>query len=134
MNSCGIVIALFAGLTLPLGAQTPAPVFMPAGHYVIQARDTAKAGEIAIVDWPLELNGNGTFTITRESDSLTSTGKLVQKDGMATDTDQGCDQPAVYVVRADRGGYRFDLKSTGCTAAEKDGWPKLLFLPGKPKK
>jgi hypothetical protein len=127
----------FAGLaaavvTLPIAAQSPAPVTMRSGNYVIQARDTAKAKEIAIVGWPFVLKGNGAFTLTTP-DSLTFTGRLLQKDGMAAYTDQSCDQPGVYYVRQERGGYAFDLKSAGCVGTDS-GWVKLLFVPEKPRK
>ena len=128
------IFALIAAAAVgtSLGAQTPAPVTMPNGNYVIQARDTAKAKEVAIAGWPFVLKGGGAFTITTP-DSLTFTGKLVQKDGTATYTDQSCDTPALYVARQEQGGYAFDFKSGGCpeNAASFD---KLLFISGKPKK
>ena len=54
-------IAFFAVVTLGarLGAQSPAPVTMPNGDYVIQARDTTKAKEVAIAGWPFVLKGGG---------------------------------------------------------------------------
>jgi hypothetical protein len=105
-----------------------APVSMPAGNYVIQARDSAKADSVGMAGWPLVLKSNGAFTIT-SPDTLTFSGKLVQKDGIATYTDQACSEPGQYLVRQERGGYAFDVKSETCSA----GWSKLLFVPGKPK-
>jgi hypothetical protein len=102
---------------------------MPAGNYVIQARDSAQAGSVAMRGWPFVLKGNGNFTITTP-DSLTFTGKLVQKDGVATYTDQSCEEAGQYVVRQERGGFAFDAKTETCSA----GWTKLLFVPSKPKK
>jgi hypothetical protein len=128
------IVSLIAAATVgtSLGAQTPAPITMPNGNYLIQARDTAKAKEVAIAGWPFVLKGGGAFMITTP-DSLTFTGKLVQKDGTATYTDQSCDTPALYLVRQERGGYAFDFKSGGCpeNAASFD---KLLFVSGKPKR
>ena len=120
-----------AVLAVPLGAQTPAPVVMPSGDYVIQARDTTKAAEV-IAGWTFALKGNGAFTITNP-ESLTFTGKLVQKDGLATYTDQGCETPATLVVSKERGGFAFDFKSGGCPENEA-ALGKWLFVPGKPKK
>jgi len=117
---------------LPLAAQTPAPVVMPAGRYVIQARDSTKAKEVAIAGWPFLLKGNGGFTLTTP-DSLVFAGKLLQKDGLATYTDQECSDPGVYYVRKELGGYAFDVKSEAC-AGRDSGWVKLLFVPGKPRK
>jgi len=122
------VLALSLG-TSSLTAQSGGPVAMPAGSYVIQARDTAKAETVAMRGWPFVLKGNGNFTITTP-DSLTFTGKLVQKDGIATYTDQSCDEAGQYVVRQERGGYAFDAKAETCSA----GWTKLLFVPSKPKR
>jgi hypothetical protein len=121
-----------AALAVPLGAQTPAPVAMPSGDYVIQARDTAKAGEVGIAGWAFVLKGNGAFTITNP-EALTFTGKLVQKDGVATYTDQSCETPATYSVSKERGGFAFDFKGGGCPENEAT-LGKLLFVPGKPKK
>lgn len=119
-----------SALAIPLAAQTPA--VMPSGSYVIQARDTAKSRDVAIAGWPFVLKGNGAFTIT-STDSLTFTGKLIQKDGVATYSDQSCETPALYVIHQERGGYAFDFKSGGC--AENEGsLGKLLFVAGKPKK
>jgi len=119
-------------LAAPLGAQSPAPVTMPSGDYVIQARDSSKAKEVAITGWPFVLKGNGNFTITTP-DTLTFTGKLTQKDGTATYIDQSCETPALYVVRAERGGYAFDFKSGGCPE-NATSFDKLLFKAGKPGK
>src|SRR5690348_6074835 len=85
-------IALFAvaALGTRLEAQSTPPANMPSGNYLIQARDTSKAAEVAISGWPFVLKGSGDFTIT-SPDSLTFTGKLKQKDGVATYTDQSCD-------------------------------------------
>ncbi|HEY4100540.1 MAG TPA: hypothetical protein VGM20_06665 [Gemmatimonadales bacterium] len=105
-----------------------APVTMPAGSYIIQARDSARADSVGMAGWPLVLKGNGAFTIT-SPDTLTFSGKLMQKDGIATYTDQACSEPGQYIVRQERGGYAFDVKSETCSA----GWSKLLFVPGKPK-
>ena len=116
----------------PLAAQA-APVKMPAGDYVVQARDTTKAKEVAIAGWPFALKGNGAFAFSSPDDGLTFSGKLVQKDGVATYTDQGCDQPATYTVRQERGGYAFDFKSGGC-AENATSLDKLLFVSGKPKR
>ena len=121
-----------AVLAVPLGAQTPAPAMMPTGSYVIQARDTTKAAEVGIAGWPFVLKGGGAFTISNP-ESLTFTGKLMQKDGIATYTDQSCDTPATYAVRQERGGYAFDFKSGGCPENEAT-LGKLLFVSGKPKK
>ena len=118
---------------IPMAAQTPAPVTMPAGPYLVQARDSlAKVGDIGIVGWPFVLRSNGTFTLT-SPDSLTFAGKLSQKDGVATYTDQNCADPGVYYVRQERGGYAFDLKSEACPGRDSS-WVKLLFVPGKPGK
>ena len=117
----------------PLAAQAPAPVTMPAGAYVIQPRDsTAKPDDVGIAGWPFVLKSNGAFTLT-SPDSLTFTGKLEQKDGLATYTDQNCGDPGVYYVRKVRGGYAFDVKSEACPGRDS-GWVKLLFVPGRPKK
>jgi hypothetical protein len=102
---------------------------MPAGSYVIQARDSSKADGVAMKGWPFVLKSNGTFTITTP-DSLTFTGKLLQKDGVATYTDQSCSEPGLYAVRQERGGYAFDAKAETCSA----GWTKLLFVPAKPRR
>ena len=106
---------------------------MPAGSYVIQARDTAPRPRRS--RWPggrSSSRANGTFTLTTP-DTLVFTGKLVQKDGMATYTDQACNEPGLYYVRKERSGYAFDVKSETC-AGRDAGWVKLLFVPGKPKK
>lgn len=125
-----IVATLFAGLATPLGAQTPTPVIMPAGSYVIQARDTsAKADRVMMSGWPFVLKGNGVFAFT-SPDTMLWTGKLIQKDGMATYTDQGCSEPGIYSARKERDGYAFDVKTETCSV----GFAKLLFVPGKPKK
>lgn len=117
----------------PLAAQTAAPVTMPAGAYVIQPRDsTAKPEDVGISGWPFVLKSNGAFTLT-SPDSLTFTGKLEQKNGLATYTDQNCGDPGVYYVRKERGGYAFDVKSEACPGRDS-GWVKLLFVPGRPKK
>jgi hypothetical protein len=129
------MIAMLAAITVavPIPAQTPAPVTMPAGPYVIQARDSlAKAGDVGIAGWPFVLKSNGTFTLT-SPDSLTFAGKIVQKEGVATYTDQNCSDPGIYYVRQERGGYAFDVKSEACPGRDS-GWVKLLFLPGKPRK
>jgi hypothetical protein len=119
-------------LALPLSAQAGTAVTMPSGDYTIQARDTTKPNEVAIVGWPFQLKGNGNFTITTP-DSLTFTGKLTQKDGTATYVDQSCETAAFYTVRKERNGFAFDFKSGGCpeNAAALD---KMLFVAGKPKK
>jgi len=130
MNKSWILATLLAALAVPLAAQTPAPVTMPSGSYLIQARDTsAKAAKVGMVGWPFVLKGSGDFTITTP-DTLTWTGKLVQKDGMATYTDQSCSEPGIYYVRKEGNGYAFDVKSETCSA----DFAKLLFVPGKPKK
>jgi hypothetical protein len=129
------IIGMLAPIVVafPMAAQAPAPVTMPAGSYLIQARDSlAKAGDIGIVGWPFVLKSNGTFTLT-SPDSLTFVGKLAQKDGMATYTDQNCADPGVYYVRQERGGYAFDVKSEAC-AGRDSSWVRLLFVPGKPGK
>jgi hypothetical protein len=113
----------------PLAAQSAPSVTMPSGNYVVQARDTTKAKDVAIAGWPFTLKGNGAFVIT-SPDELTFSGKLVQKDGVATYTDQGCDTPALYLVRQERGGYAFDFKSGGC-AESMTGLDKLLFVAKK---
>jgi hypothetical protein len=123
---------LIAAASGPLAAQAAPPVTMPAGDYVIQARDSSKAADVAIVGWPFVLKGNGTFTMTTP-DSLVFAGKIVQKDGLATYTDQQCADPGVYFVRRERQGYAFDMKSEAC-AGRDAGWTKLLFVPGKPGK
>jgi hypothetical protein len=127
-----LLIVAAASIALPLSAQSPAPVKMPSGDYVIEARDTSKASAVAIVGWPFVLKGNGDFTITTP-DTLTFTGKLSQQDGTATYTDQSCDTPALFTIRAERGGYAFDFKSGGC-AANSTSFDKLLFKAGKPGK
>lgn len=125
----GIVLAV--GVAVPMAAQ--APVTMPSGRYVIQPRDSlAKPGTIGIAGWPFELKGNGSFTLT-SPDSLTFAGHLIQKDGVATYTDQDCGDPGVYFVRRERGGYAFDVKSEACPGRDSS-WVKLLFVPGKPRK
>ena len=117
----------------PVAAQTPAPATMPAGSYLIRARDSlAKPGDIGIAGWPFVLKANGTFTLT-SPDSLTFTGRISQKDGVATYTDQNCADPGVYYVRRERGGFAFDVKSEACPGRDSS-WVKLLFVPGKPGK
>lgn len=132
-HRCTFALIAAATVGTSLGAQTPAPITMPNGNFVIQARDTAKAKEVAIAGWPFVLKGGGAFAFTNPADSLTFSGKLVQKDGTATYTDQSCDTPARYTVRQERGGYAFDFKLGGCpeNAASFD---KLLFIAGKPKR
>ncbi len=128
MSNRWIAVALFTVAAMPLRAQ--APVVMPSGSYVIQTRDTsAKAEKVGMAGWPFVLKGNGDFTITTP-DTLFFTGKLVQKDGMATYTDQSCTEPGIYVVRKEGIGYAFDVKSETCS----ESLVKLLFVPGKPKK
>ena len=128
MSNRWIAAAIFATVAVPLGAQ--APVVMPSGNYVIQTRDTsAKADKVGMDGWPFVLKGNGQFTITTP-DTLPYTGKLVQKDGMATYTDQQCSEPGIYLVRKEGIGYAFDMKSETCSK----GLSSLLFVPGKPKK
>ena len=126
--------ALVATATLAarLGGQAQAPTTMPSGNYVIQARDTTKAGEVGVAGWPFVLKGGGAFTITNP-EALTFTGKLTQKDGVATYTDQGCAAAATYAVHPERGGYVFDFKAGGCPENEAT-LGKLLFVAGKPKK
>lgn len=126
------LLLVAASIALPLSAQSPAAVKMPSGAYVIEARDTSKSGAVGVAGWPFVLKGNGDFTITNP-DTLTFTGKLLQQDGMATYTDQTCDTPAIFTVRAERGGYVFDFKSGGC-AANGASFDKLLFRAGKPAK
>ena len=123
-------LVLMAAVSGRLGAQAAAPVTMPAGDYVIQARDSSKAADVAIVGWPFVLKGNGNFAMTTP-DSLVFAGKIVQKDGLATYTDQQCGDPGVYFVRRERNGYAFDVKSEACVGRDS-GWMKLLFVPGKP--
>lgn len=133
MSHRWIFPALLAVAASPLTAQTPAPVKMPAGSYIIQTRDTsAKAEKVGMVGWPFVLKGNGDFTIMAyvAPDTLPYTGKLIQKDGMATYTDQACDEPGIYYVRKEGNGFAFDAKSETCSASLS----KLLFVPGKPKK
>jgi hypothetical protein len=121
---------LVAVLAVPLGAQAIAPVTMPAGAYVIQTRDTsAKAEKVGLAGLPFVLKGSGDFTITTV-DTLYFTGKLVQKDGVATYTDMACNEPGIYYVRKEGNGYAFDVQSETCSA----DLAKLLFVPGKPKK
>jgi hypothetical protein len=130
MNSRRIVAAFFVAVATPLGAQATAPITLPAGSYVIQARDTAaKADKVMMAGWPFVLKGNGDFAITTP-DTMLWTGKLIQKDGMATYTDQGCAEPGVYYLRKESNGYAFDVKTETCTV----GVAKLLFVPGKPRK
>ncbi|MGH7524137.1 MAG: hypothetical protein ACREK8_07520 [Gemmatimonadales bacterium] len=125
--------SLAAVIAVPLAAQTPTPVIMPAGAYIIQPRDSmAKPDDVGITGWPFVLKSNGAFTLT-SPDSLTFTGKLEQKNGLATYTDQNCGDPGVYYVRKERGGYAFDVKSEACPGRDS-GWVKLLFVPGRPKK
>jgi hypothetical protein len=125
-----LVATLFAAAAAPLGAQSQAPVVMPAGNYVVQTRDTsAKAEKLGMAGWPFVLKGNGDFAFT-SPDTLLWTGKLIQKGGLATYTDQGCSEPGTYFVRKEGAGYAFDPKSETCTA----DLVKLLFVPGKPKK
>jgi hypothetical protein len=115
-----------------LGAQ--APVTMPSGDYVIQARDASKTDSIGMVGWPLVLKGNGTFSIMTMPDSLLLMGKLIQKGGVATLTEQTCsDGAGTYVVRKEGSGYAFDVKTEACVGRDS-AWSKLLFVPGKPKK
>ncbi len=110
-----------------VAAQSPdtASVTMPAGHYVVQARDTTSP--IGMAGWPFVLNGNGNFAFTTP-DSLEFSGKLVQKGGLATFTDQTCGDPGIYVIRKERGGYALDFKSEAC-AGRETGLVQLLFLP-----
>ena len=130
MHKRWIVAVLSAALAMRLGAQTPAPITMPAGNYVIQTRDTgANAVKVGMVGWPFVLKGNGDWTITTP-DTLYFVGKLVQKDGVATYTDQACSEPGIYYIRKEGNGYAFDVKSETCSA----DFAKLLFVPGKPKK
>jgi len=128
-----IALSLVAVAVAPLRSQAPAPVTMPAGSYVIQTRDTsAKAEKVGMAGWPFVLKGNGEFTIMAyvTPDTLPYTGKLVQRDGMATYTDQACNEPGIYYVRKEGLGYAFDVKSETCS----ESLVKLLFVPGKPKK
>jgi hypothetical protein len=125
-------LLLMAAAAGPLGAQAVAPVTMPAGDYVIEARDSSKAGDVGVAGWPFVLKGNGSFVMTNP-DTLVFAGKIVQKDGVATLTDQTCDEPGVYFVRREHNGYAFDMKSEAC-AGRDTGWTKLLFVPGKPGK
>lgn len=132
MRTCFAALAAMV-LAVPAAAQKPTPVTMPAGSYVIQSRDTAaKAGDVGMSGWPFVLKGNGNFTITTP-DSLAFTGKLVQKDGLATYTDQGCGDPGVYTVRKERGGYALDFKSDACPG-RSSGLERLLFVPAGGKK
>jgi hypothetical protein len=135
MRPSRLLIALPFVIAAQLTAQAPAPVVMPAGSYIIQARDTAAApGATGMVGWPLTLKSNGSFTIITMPDSLPLVGKLVQKDGLATITEQTCsDGAGVYFVRKERDGYAFDFKSEACAGREA-GWTKLLFVPGKPRR
>jgi hypothetical protein len=130
MNKYWTAATLAATLSMPLRAQSPAPVTMPSGDYVIQTRDTSgHAVKVAIAGLPFVLKGNGDFTITTP-DTLFFTGKLVQKGGIATYTDQSCSEPGIYYVRKEGSGYAFDAKSETCSAS----LATLLFVPGKPKK
>ncbi|HEY4320513.1 MAG TPA: hypothetical protein VGM77_04975 [Gemmatimonadales bacterium] len=124
-------VFLLVGSTA-LGAQ--APVTMPSGNYVIEARDSSKTDSIGMMGWPLVLKGNGTFSILTMPDSLMLMGKLIQKGGMATLTEQTCtDGAGTYFVRKVRSGYAFDVKTEACVGRDS-AWSKLLFVPGKPKK
>ena len=125
-----ILPALLAAMAAPLAAQVPPPVVMPAGSYLIQTRDTsAKAEKVGMTGWPFVLKGNGDFSITTP-DSLVFSGKIVQRDGIATYTDQACSEPGTYYVRKESSGYAFDVKSETCS----ESLVKLLFVPGKPRK
>ncbi|MGH7583188.1 MAG: hypothetical protein ACREL5_08195 [Gemmatimonadales bacterium] len=123
---------MLLSVTIAAGRLSGQVVTMPAGDYVIQARDSAHAAEIGVVGWPFVLKGNGSFTLT-SPDSLSFMGKLTQKDGMATFTDQTCADTGVYYVRQERGGYAFDVKSEACPGRDSS-WVKLLFIPGKSQK
>lgn len=135
MRPSRVLYALSMVLAAPIAAQVPAPVTMPAGTYVIQARDTTAApGATGMVGWPMTLKNNGSFSIITMPDSLPLVGKLMQKDGLATITEQTCsDGAGVYFVRKERDGYAFDFKSEACPGREA-GWTKLLFVPAKPRR
>lgn len=124
-----------AGLVVGLGGAgrllaQDSVVVMPAGHYTVLARDSTKT-QMGMIGWPFELKGNGDFTFT-SPDSLTWSGKLIQKNGVATYTDQGCGDPGVYYVHRAPDGYVLDLKSEAC-AGRDSALVVLLFRPAKDK-
>jgi hypothetical protein len=103
------------------------PVTIPAGHYIVEARDTGASGGVAMAGWPFELKGNGDFVFT-SPDSLTWTGKMVQNKGIVTYTDQGCGDPGLYYVHQKSGGYILDRKSEACPGRDS-AMVMLLFRP-----
>ena len=132
-------LSIFAAVLVasPLAAQgsksSDAPVVMPAGDYVIDARDSTKKADIGILGWAFVLKGNGTFNITTP-DGQSFGGTITQKNGVMTYTDQGCtDGPGVYTVKKMGDGYVWDFQSEACKG-RNDGLVLLLFRPGKPKK
>ncbi len=122
-----IVFALAVLGPAAASAQAAKPITMPAGHYVVEARDTGAAGAVAMAGWPFELKDNGDFVFT-SPDSLTWTGKMTQRDGVATYTDQGCGDPGLYYVHQQGGGYVLDRKSEACPGRDS-AMVMLRFRP-----
>ena len=128
------VLAAAFLLVAATGLHAQAAVKMPSGDYVIRARDASKSDSVGMVGWPFKLEGNGTFGIMTQPDSLMLMGKLIQKDGIATLTEQTCsDGAGTYTIRKEGAGYAFDAKSEACVGRDS-AWVKLLFVPGKVKK
>ena len=125
----GLLTVFAAGGLAAQAAKRSTPVTMPAGHYLVEARDSGAAGAVAMAGWPFELKGNGDFSFT-SPDSLMWTGKMIQKNGMATYTDQGCGDPGVYYVHQKKGGYVLDRKSEACPGRDS-AMVMLLFRPAK---
>ncbi len=135
-HAVGLGLLAAAGLLLagfPAAAQQPADsaVTMPSGDYVIQARDSAAASKVAIAGWPFVLKGNGNWTITAP-DGSSFAGTVTQDKGELKLTDQTCPDTGVYVVKRERDGYVWDVKSEACTGRDT-GMTALLFRPGKPQ-
>ena len=113
---------------LPMSAQKGADsnVVMPAGTYVIAARDTAKAKDIAVLGWAFVVKGT-TWTMS-DPTGLTFSGTMVQKNGTMTVTSQDCGDPGVYLVKRQGDGYVWDMQSEKCTGRDS-GFVVLLFRP-----
>jgi hypothetical protein len=99
-------------------------VVMPAGKYVLEARDSTKP--VGIAGFEFELKAGGDFKISSPDGSFS--GKMIQKDGILTYTDQGCADAGTYVVKMERGGYVIVPKSDPCEG-RGDGMAMLLFRP-----
>lgn len=104
--------------------QSDSVIVMPAGRYVLEARDSTRS--VGIAGFDFELKNNGEFRIFSSDGSFS--GKMIQKDGILLYSDQGCSGTGTYVVKREQGGYVILPKSDPCEG-RGDGMALLRFRP-----